>query len=54
MGARMRALDWSQTALGPVAEWPESLRSALSICLGCGFPIAIYWGPELATLYNDA
>ena len=26
MGARMRALDWSTTALGPLEQWPQSLR----------------------------
>jgi hypothetical protein len=50
----MRSRDWSQTPLGPLKHWPQSLRSALSICLGSGFPIAIYWGPTLALLYNDA
>lgn len=54
MGERMRALDWSSTVLGDPGDWSQSLRSALSICLGSGFPIAIYWGPELALLYNDA
>ncbi len=50
----MRSLDWSQTPLGPVKTWPQSLRSALSICLNSRFPIAIYWGPDCLLLYNDA
>ena len=50
----MRAFDWSQTPLGPVGGWPQSLRSAISICTGSRFPIAIYWGRELTLLYNDA
>ena len=54
MGARMRALDWSDTPLGPVEGWPQSLKSAVSIMLNSRFPIAIYWGPDLALLYNDA
>jgi signal transduction histidine kinase len=54
MGQRMRSTDWSQTSVGPVDRWPQSLRSALSICLGSGFPIAIYWGSKLVLLYNDA
>lgn len=53
-GSLMRALDWVSTPFGPVETWPQSLRSAVSICLGTNFPIAIYWGPELALLYNDA
>ncbi len=54
MGARMRAFDWSTTPLGRVETWPQGLRSAVSICLGSRFPIAIYWGPQLTLLYNDA
>jgi hypothetical protein len=27
MGARMRAVDWSTTVLGPVEQWPQSLRA---------------------------
>ncbi len=53
MGERTRSFDWSQTALGPVAGWPQSLRSALSICLNSSFPIALYWGADLTLLYND-
>ncbi|HSK03861.1 MAG TPA: ATP-binding protein [Kofleriaceae bacterium] len=54
LGALMRATDWAATRLGPVRTWPASLRSALGICLGARFPIAIYWGEQLALLYNDA
>jgi hypothetical protein len=54
MGALMRSRDWSATPLGSPETWPQSLRSAVSICLGSSFPICIYWGQELALLYNDA
>ena len=54
MGALMRSHDWTTTPLGPPETWPQSLRSAVSICLGSSFPICIYWGRELALLYNDA
>ncbi|HXU41870.1 MAG TPA: ATP-binding protein, partial [Burkholderiales bacterium] len=54
MGERMRALDWSRTALGPAEGWPQSLRSAVSICIGSRFPIVLYWGPRRVVLYNDA
>ncbi|BDI33269.1 hypothetical protein CCAX7_53200 [Capsulimonas corticalis] len=54
MGARMRALDWSTTPIGPVRDWPQSLRTAVSICLGSGHPIEIWWGPEYVRFYNDA
>ena len=54
MGARIRADDWSRTPLGPIEAWPQSLRSALSICLGSRFPIVLYWGADRTVLYNDA
>lgn len=54
MGALMRSYDWSKTPFGPVGQWPQSLRSTLSICLNSRFPIAIYWGPDCLLLYNDA
>src|SRR3712207_6730776 len=54
MGALMRSFDWSQTPLGAVETWPQSLRSALSICLNSRLPIAIYWGADCLLLYNNA
>jgi signal transduction histidine kinase len=54
MGARMRALDWTNTAVGDPAEWPQTLRSAVSTCIGSRFPIVLYWGVERVVLYNDA
>ncbi|HET9087023.1 MAG TPA: PAS domain-containing protein [Acidobacteriaceae bacterium] len=54
MGARMRALDWSQTALGPVESWPQALKIALGICLNSRFAIALWWGPAHVYFYNDA
>ena len=54
MGARIRALDWSNTPLGPVDAWPQSLRSALSILLPSKAQIALCWGERFITLYNDA
>ena len=54
MGARIRAYDWAATSFGAPACWPVALRTALGICLNSSFPTAIYWGPELRLLYNDA
>ncbi|MCU0680841.1 MAG: ATP-binding protein [Polyangiaceae bacterium] len=54
LAALMRTWPWHDTPLGPPEAWPEMLRSSLSICLGTRFPIAIYWGPSLALVYNDA
>ena len=54
MGERMRAFDWSTTALGPLEQWPQSLRICVRIVLGSGYPMAICWGPDYTLLYNDA
>jgi signal transduction histidine kinase/DNA-binding response OmpR family regulator len=53
-GALVRSIDWAATLLGPSDAWPQSLRTALSICLYSRFPIALYWGPEYVMLYNDS
>ena len=54
MGRLIWSMDWSKTSLGPVAEWPQSLRTTLSICLASDLPICVIWGPGLVQLYNDA
>jgi two-component sensor histidine kinase len=54
MAGRIRSFDWTAHPIGPPNDWPQSLRSALSICLHSAFPTAIYWGSELRLLYNDA
>ena len=54
MGELMRAVDWSTTALGPLEQWPQSLRICVQIILGSGYPMAICWGPDYTLLYNDA
>ncbi len=54
VGALVRSKDWSQTPLGPLERWPQSLRTALSISLHSRFELFIWWGPELIVLYNDA
>jgi PAS domain S-box-containing protein len=54
MGALMRAHDWSRSSLGAPADWPQSLRTVVRLMLNTGHPMYIWWGPELACLYNDA
>lgn len=54
MGKLIRSMDWSKTALGPISEWPQSLRTSVSLCLSSTFPILIAWGPETIQIYNDS
>jgi PAS domain S-box-containing protein len=46
--------DWSATSLGPIAQWPVSLRSTLATMLACPTPMFLAWGPDLLSFYNDA
>ncbi|GAA6614917.1 ATP-binding protein [Scytonema sp. NUACC26] len=54
MAQLMRRKDWSQTPLGSVESWSQSLRTAVSICLSSTFPLCLMWGQEIIQLYNDA
>ena len=54
MGARMREMDWSKTALGPINEWPQSLKTAVGMLLNSPVAIVMLWGPEGVMIYNDA
>ncbi|WP_199314430.1 PAS domain-containing protein [Planktothrix sp. FACHB-1365] len=48
------SLDWSKTLLGPPSQWPQSLRTAVSIILNSRYPMFIWWGEEYINLYNEA
>jgi len=54
MATRMATFDWSGSLLGPVDSWPQSLRTAVGICLSSRYPMVIWWGRDLVLLYNDA
>jgi PAS domain S-box-containing protein len=53
MGALMRSTDWRDTVFGPVVDWPQSLRTAISIMLESRFAMVVAWGPEFRFFYND-
>ena len=40
--------------LGPFAEWPHALRTAVNMMLASRFPMFVAWGEDLPYLYNDA
>ena len=50
----MRAVDWDSTPLGPVADWPAELLSAIRTVLPSAVQQLIWWGGEFVQLYNDA
>ena len=53
MAATIRGHEWSSSPLGPIAQWPQSLRSIVSLMLASEFAMCLAWGPELGFLYND-
>jgi signal transduction histidine kinase len=54
MGARIRAMDWSTTPIGPIESWSPSLRMMVSLLLANRFPLLLWWGPHYVSIYNDA
>ncbi len=47
--------DWANNPLGPREQWPESLKTALSMVLGTKQQAALWWGKQdKIMLYNTA
>jgi len=53
-GARLRAVDWSRTALGPPEHWPRSLKTIVRMMLDSRYAMWMLWGPEYTFFCNDA
>lgn len=54
LGRLVHDFDWTKTPLGPIKEWPQSLRTVVRVLLSSRFAMWMSWGPELTFLYNDA
>jgi PAS domain S-box-containing protein len=54
MARRIRVFDWSNTPLGRIEEWSETLLATTNLMLHSPFPTILSWGPEMVFLYNDA
>src|SRR5688572_715152 len=54
MGALTRAFDWSSTFVGSPENWPQSLKTIVSVVLLSDFPMFLWWGDEMIQFYNDA
>ena len=54
MRGRIAVFDWAATPLGVRGAWPASLKLVVDLMLASGFPMAVRWGPDFITLYNDA
>ena len=54
LGRLIQEKDWSGTPLGPMENWPQSLKTSVDLMLNSQHPMWIGWGPEVTFLYNDA
>jgi PAS domain S-box-containing protein len=54
MADRVRGFDWANTPVGPMQDWPISLRTAVATMLECQIPMYIAWGEDFIQFYNDA
>jgi PAS domain S-box-containing protein len=54
IGRDLAAVDWASTPLGPVDDWPQSLRTAIDILLASRFAMWMAWGPDLTFFCNAA
>jgi PAS domain S-box-containing protein len=50
----IREHDWSDTPLGPIEGWPQSLKTSVNLILNSQHPMWIGWGPAATFLYNEA
>jgi signal transduction histidine kinase len=48
-----RAYDWSNTPVGDVAQWPETLLVTVNTMLSSRHPMFLWWGKDLVQFYND-
>ncbi|HWU75367.1 MAG TPA: PAS domain-containing protein [Rhodanobacter sp.] len=53
MGALMRAYPWAQSIPGVVEQWPDALRTVVSLMINSPFPMFLLWGEQRICLYND-
>lgn len=54
MRERTRNYNWAATSLGPIEQWPLSLRNTVDMLLSSKFPMFLWWGPNHIQFYNDA
>jgi PAS domain S-box-containing protein len=54
VGELIRAFDWAATPLGPIAQWPQSLKTTVGLILRSPVPIVTLWGVDGIMIYNEA
>jgi PAS domain S-box-containing protein len=54
LGSRIQEFDWSKTPLGPIASWPQSLKTTVRILTTSRYAMWMGWGKDITFLYNDS
>jgi signal transduction histidine kinase/PAS domain-containing protein len=54
LGGLIRQHDWTSSGLGPITQWPQSLKTITAMLLASPVPIVLLWGPRGIMIYNDA
>ncbi|KAK8062126.1 histidine kinase-group xi protein, partial [Apiospora hydei] len=47
-------VDWANTSVGPIEQWPQELRQLLRMVIVDSAPCIIYWGEKFTIFYNEA
>jgi len=53
LAGRIRAFDWAATSLGPIEDWPGTLKTAVGIAVRSSVPMVVLWGSDGVMIYND-
>lgn len=53
MAHLIKAHDWKSTKIGSPDNWPQELKSTLTLCLDLSSPSVIFWGEDNIIFYND-
>lgn len=46
--------NWASNPLGPIPDWPESLKGAVRVMMAASTPMVMLIGPEGILVYNNA
>ncbi|RYY27565.1 MAG: PAS domain S-box protein [Sphingomonadales bacterium] len=47
------AFDWSQTSMGPIADWPQPIKAVVGMALRAPVPMVMLFGEPGVMIYND-
>jgi PAS domain S-box-containing protein len=54
LGALICAFPWSQTPLGAISRWSQSMKTAIDMMVQSPVPMCLLWGADGLMIYNDA